>query len=257
MIRQWTNAFLALVLMLAAGSAMANGDAAAQRLDVAREVLQQFVSIPDNSLSSALLRHAYGIAVIPDVWKVGFLGAVRHGRGVISVRTAKGRWSKPAFISLTGGSFGFQAGVSSTDIILVFKTERSIDKLAGGQFTLGGDASVAAGPFGRSAGAATSLDLNAEVFSYARSRGLFAGVSVDGAHLGIDQDADAAFYRHPGISAREILRQNSDAQTRTSAQRFVRMLERYMPPASNTFDYSSVVHGDRSTAMGGTHQVGD
>ena len=137
--------------------------------------------MPDVRLPDTLLAHAYGIAVIPDVTKVAFIFGGRHGNGVLVVRDKlNGPWSNPCFVSLTGGSWGFQAGAQSSDIILVFTTKRGIEGIAGGKITLGADASVATGPVGRQGSAATDITFNAEIYSYARTRGLFGGIALDG-----------------------------------------------------------------------------
>ncbi|HEY0179704.1 MAG TPA: lipid-binding SYLF domain-containing protein, partial [Dokdonella sp.] len=120
-----------------------------------------------------------------------------------SVKTRDGTWSNPSFVSLTGGSVGFQAGVSSTDVILVFRTQRGVDSIVHGKFTLGADASAAAGPVGRSAQASTDAQLKAEIYSYSRSRGLFAGAALDGSALTIDNDANQSVYGQ-GVTARRI-----------------------------------------------------
>ncbi|WP_423822765.1 YSC84-related protein [Salinisphaera sp. SPP-AMP-43] len=245
--KRWITA-LVTVLVVATGSLTASNAAIAesepeQQMDDATSVLQQFVNIPENKIPSALLRQAYGIAVIPSVFKIGFIGGVQHGKGVLSVRTADGKWSDPTFISMTGGSVGFQAGVSSTDIILVFKTERSVNKIANGQFSLGADASVAAGPVGRSVGASTNADFDAEVYSYSRSRGLFGGVSLSGAHIGIDKDANWLFYEQAGIDARTLLTRDSGQSLPQSGQRFVYTLNQYMPSSNDKFHYDSNTRG--------------
>lgn len=199
-----------------------------EKLDTARTVLKDFMAIPEHAIPPTLLRDAYGIAVIPSVVKVSFVVGGRHGTGVMAVRRDNGKWSNPSFVSLTGGSVGWQIGASSTDIILVFKSRRSIDRIARGDITLGGDASVAAGPVGRSASAATNVSFDAEVYSYSRARGLFAGVSVEGAALSIDNGANAEFYGEPGISAYEILGR-SDTDIPAAGERFMQTLERYLP----------------------------
>ena len=142
----------------------------------ATEVLEEVRAMPDVRLPDTLLAHAYGIAVIPDVTKVAFIFGGRHGNGVLSVRDKlTSPWSNPVFISLTGGSWGFQAGAQSSDIILVFTTKTGVEGIAGGKLTLGADASVATGPVGRQGSAATDMNFNAEIYSYARTRGLFGG----------------------------------------------------------------------------------
>lgn len=240
--KRWMTALIAVMMLTVSSSALAE-NAPEQKLDDATSVLQQFVNIPENAIPPALLRQAYGIAVIPSVFKIGFIGGVQRGKGVLSVRTPDGKWSNPAFITLTGGSVGFQAGVSSTDIILVFKSQRSVDRIANGQFSLGADASVAAGPVGRSVGASTNLDFNAEVYSYSRSRGLFGGVSIQGARLGIDKDANWLFYDQAGINAQDILHTSSESSLPKPGQNFVYTLERYMPQSSDKFNYGADTGG--------------
>ena len=170
--------------------------AAAQiaRVEDALQVMQEIVEVPEKSISARLLRNAVGIAVIPGVVKAGFVVGGRRGHGVLSVRGDDATWSNPTFITLTGGSIGFQAGVQSTDIVLVFKSRRSIEGIVNGTFTLGADASVAAGPVGREAKAATDSELRAEIYSYSRSRGLFVGVSLEGSSLKIDHDSNESVY---------------------------------------------------------------
>ncbi|KRE96618.1 hypothetical protein ASG87_16665 [Frateuria sp. Soil773] len=166
-------------------------------------VLNEIMQAPDKAVPQDLLRDAKAIAVIPDMIKAGFIFGGRRGEGLISVKTREGTWSNPSFITMTGGSIGFQAGVSSTDVILVFRTQRGVDSIVNGKFTLGADASAAAGPVGRTATAATDAQMRAEIYSYSRSRGLFAGVALDGSALRIDYDANAAVYG-AGITPRRI-----------------------------------------------------
>jgi lipid-binding SYLF domain-containing protein len=197
-----------LLLSIAAATLLAMTPAHAgrkeqQRAETALQVLRQVQSTPDSNIPASLLSRAHAIAVIPSVVKVGLMIGGRRGKGLISVRQADGTWSNPAFISITGGSFGFQAGVQSADIILVFRTPRGIDNLVAGKFTLGADASVAAGPVGRQGSAATDIELKAEILSYARARGLFAGVALDGSVLGIDYDAIERVYGR-GTSPRAL-----------------------------------------------------
>jgi lipid-binding SYLF domain-containing protein len=176
---------------------------ALQRAKDAITVLAQIQQAPDRAIPRDLLRNAKAIVVVPNVVKAGLILGGRHGRGLVSVRSADGTWSNPVFISLTGGSIGFQAGVSATDVVLVFRTEKGVDSLVDGKFTLGVDAAAAAGPVGRNAHASTDAQFKAEVYSYSRSRGLFAGVSLDGSALRIDYDADTAIYGR-GITPRRI-----------------------------------------------------
>ncbi len=182
-----------LIALLFATAATANPEALS-RVEDAVEVLKLSSKVPEQRIPNWLLRDAQAIAVVPDVVKAGLVLGGRRGRGLVSVRDNNGAWSTPSFITLTGGSIGFQAGVQKTDVILVFKTRRSIETIVNGTFTLGGDAAVAAGPIGREARAATDAGLQAEIYAYSRSRGLFAGVSLDGSALKIDHDNNASVY---------------------------------------------------------------
>ena len=173
------------------------------KLLVATEVLAELRGQRDDVIPDRLLQGAYGIAVIPDVTKIAFVVGGRRGNGVLVVRDANGRFTNPVFVSLTGGGVGWQIGWQSTDIVLVFTTRRGVEGLAGGQLTLGAGASVAAGPLGRQGEAAAGL--NAEVLSYSRNRGLFAGVSLDGTVLAIESGSNARFYGRSGVLASEIL----------------------------------------------------
>lgn len=166
-------------------------------------VLDKIEQTPDKAIPQDLLRNAKAIAVVPSVVKAGFVFGGRHGVGLISVRNEDGSWSYPSFIDMTGGSVGFQIGVSSTDVVLVFRTRRGVDGIVHGKFTLGANAAVAAGPVGRNAQAATDAKLHAEIYSYSRARGLFAGVALDGTAITIDYDANASTYG-PDITPRRI-----------------------------------------------------
>jgi lipid-binding SYLF domain-containing protein len=189
-----------LVLLVLPVARVAHAEEVMNRAQNCLDVLQDFLKIPEKGISSSLLANAQGVAIIPDVVKLAFVIGGRTGKGVLLVREADGSWSLPVFIELKGGSVGWQIGAQSTDVILVFKTRQSVNGLLNGQFTLGADASIAAGPIGRQAGAATNVQLKAEIYSYARSRGVFAGISLDGSQLKVDDDADAAFYEAQAIS---------------------------------------------------------
>jgi lipid-binding SYLF domain-containing protein len=166
----------------------------------AREVLSEIMAIPVNGIPASLLADAQGIVIVPDLVKGGFVVGARYGRGVVMVRDERGFWRPPAFVTMAGGSVGWQIGVQVTDIILVFKTKSSVQNLMRGKFTLGADAAAAAGPVGREAAAATDAELRAEIYTYSRSRGLFAGVSLDGSALSIDHTANAAFYQGTDVT---------------------------------------------------------
>ena len=191
------------VALLLPAAAVQAADPPLVRASNAVRVLSDIMQAPDKAIPQDLLRDAKAIAVIPDMLKVGFVFGGRRGEGLISVKAPDGTWSNPSFITMTGGSVGFQAGVSSTDVVLVFRTQRGVDSIVKGKFTLGADASAAAGPVGRTATAATDGQLKAEIYSYSRTRGLFAGVALDGSALRIDYDANAAIYG-AGITPRRI-----------------------------------------------------
>ncbi|MBJ6723230.1 lipid-binding SYLF domain-containing protein [Geomesophilobacter sediminis] len=191
-----------LILTLFATSAFAERESA--KIDDCIEVVKAVKAIPEKGVPPVLLQNAQGIMIIPGVIKVGFVVGGRYGTGILTVRDEKGTWSNPVFVKIAGGSLGWQIGAQSTDLILVFKTKKSVDGILKGKLTLGADASVAAGPVGRSAEGATDLTLKAEIYSYSRSRGLFAGIALDGAALMIDDDANAAFYGKQGIEPKEI-----------------------------------------------------
>ena len=193
---------VALALLLPAMAAHAE-DPPLVRAQNAVRVLNDIEQAPDKSIPTDLLKEAHAIAVIPDLVKAGFVFGGRRGEGLISVKQADGTWSNPSFITLTGVSVGFQVGVSSTDVVLVFRTQRGVDSIVNGKFTIGADAAAAAGPVGRNASASTDGHLKAEIYSYSRSRGLFAGVALDGGVMRIDYDANTAVYG-AGITPRRI-----------------------------------------------------
>ena len=192
--RRFASSLLLAVVLLAVAAPTPAGIVEDARADEASRVLSEILRIPEESIPSNLLQDARAIAVIPNVVKAGFVVGGRRGRGLIAVRTREGTWSHPSFVTLTGGSVGFQAGVQSADVILVFRTQGGVDSIVNGKFTLGGDASVAAGPVGRSAQASTDEQLKASIYSYSRARGLFAGVSLDGTRLAIDNHSNRAVY---------------------------------------------------------------
>ncbi len=173
----------------------------------ATSVLDEIMSAPDQGIQSSLLGQAGCVAVIPNVKKVGFIFGVRYGRGLVSCRTERG-WSRPSFVSITGGSFGFQIGAQSTDFVLVFANRPAADRLLGDKFTLGADASVSAGPVGKTAEAGTDVTLRTEIYAYSRSRGLFAGVSLEGASLATDLEANEDAYGEP-LGPEELLLNDS------------------------------------------------
>jgi lipid-binding SYLF domain-containing protein len=174
-----------------------------ERARNALRVLTDIQAIPDSSIPDILFDEAKAIVVVPDTLKIGLVLGGRRGHGLVSVKTPEGTWSNPSFVKLTGASIGFQAGVQSSDVVLVFTSQRGLDSIVNGKITLGADASVAAGPVGRTTGLATDGQLKAEIWSWSRARGLFAGVALDGAVLSIDDAANQAVYG-PGTTPRMI-----------------------------------------------------
>ncbi|MEO5565767.1 MAG: lipid-binding SYLF domain-containing protein [Luteimonas sp.] len=182
-----------LALLLASASVFAGTTEDARARNAVR-VISDIQAIPEAAIPDKLFDEAHAIVVIPDSIKAGFVFGARRGHGLLSIKRADGTWSNPGFVTLTGGSIGFQAGVQSADIVLVFRSERGLDSIVNGKFTLGADAGVAAGPVGRNASAATDGQLKAEIWSWSRARGLFAGVAIDGAVLSMDDAGNEAVY---------------------------------------------------------------
>lgn len=216
---------LVSLLTVAVVSPARAGEEEDKRAENAVRVLKEVMEAPDKAIPQDLLREAHAIAVVPDVIKAGLVIGGRHGNGLISVKTRDGTWSNPAFVSMTGGSLGFQAGVSSTDVILVFRTQRGVESIVHGKFTLGADASAAAGPVGRSAQASTDAQLKAEIYSYSRARGLFAGAALDGTAIRIDNDANQAVYGQ-GVTARRVF-EGGVTQVPNAVVDFRDLLEEY------------------------------
>ena len=215
----------AAVLATALLASAAHGGAREEgRLLTATEVVQEVEGMPDQRLPDLLLQHAYGIAVIPDVTQIAFIFGGRRGKGVLVVRDSlTAPWSNPTFITLTGGSWGFQAGAQASDIILVFTSKVGVEGIAGGKLTLGADASVATGPVGRQGSASTDLNFNSEIYSYARTRGLFGGIALDGTVISIDRAANAAYYGKDDVTATDIF-SGKAPNAPPSAQRFLERL---------------------------------
>jgi lipid-binding SYLF domain-containing protein len=197
----------ACTLVLSAGFSGSPVSAGTERIEKAIAALQDIMTLtkPEERLPGKLLEKAQGIAIFPGVIKAAWGLGGQYGRGIVAVRGKDGRWSDPLFVSLVGGSVGWQIGVQKSDIILVFKNRRNIEQVAAGKLTLGADASIAAGPVGRQAEAATDWEMESEIYSYAKSKGLFAGISIKGAAMQFDEDANAAFYGRDGIKPADVL----------------------------------------------------
>jgi len=224
---------IALVLAVSLICSARPGDITDQTKQVnkASTVFREIMATPDKAIPRNLLDDAKCVAVFPDVIKAGFIVGGRGGRGVVSCRVGGG-WSAPVFLNLKGGSVGLQIGAQSTDFVLLFMNEKGINSLLSDKFELGGDASVAAGPVGRQAGASTDLKLNAEILSYSRSKGLFAGLELKGVVISPDKDDNKGAYGE-GLSAKDILRDNK-ATAPDDLQTFSRTLRDYTGKAAST-----------------------
>ncbi len=175
-----------------------------EKIEDAITVLKEINEISEQQIPPSLLKQAEGIVIIPNVIKAGFVVAGNHGKGISMVREDDGSWSLPAFVNISGGSVGFQVGVKATDVILIFKRKKSLFELQNSDFTLGADASVAAGPVGRTASASTNIKFEAEILSYSRSRGVFAGVSFEGSVLDVYEKANKNFYQNEEVTVEDI-----------------------------------------------------
>lgn len=201
------------------------------RAKKAGTVLAEIMGAPDKGLPQDLLAKSHAIAIIPHVVKGAFIVGGRYGKGLIARRNEDGSWTAPAFITIGGGSVGFQIGGSATDLVLVFANEDGLKPLLKGKFTLGADASVAAGPVGRTASGSTDILLNSAIYSYSRSQGLFAGVSLDGASITMDDSANEAVYGSP-LTGEDILLRDK-AKTNRVVQPFIASLQKFVPPHSH------------------------
>ena len=209
MMKTFRNVAIMLCMMSIAFSTIASAQKrgskevseAAKTAQKATKALDEIMSIRDRSIPADLLRRAKAIAVFPNVLKGAFIVGGQAGKGLIS-RRVQGGWGAPAFFKLGGASIGFQIGGSSTDVVMLFMTEDSLKNLLEDKFEIGGEASAAAGPIGRTAKAATDAQLQAQILSYSRSKGLFAGISLSGAVISPDDDANRALYGH---TSRDLL----------------------------------------------------
>lgn len=166
----------------------------ARRVADATLVFTEIMGAADSAIPSAILEKAEGIAVFPSTIKAGLLVGGHRGRGILSARGSSGTWSAPAFLTLTGGSLGLQIGAQAADLVLVVMNRRGLEHLVRNQFKVGADAGVAAGPVGRDAQASTDIQMRAQILSYSRARGLFAGVTINGSTIRQDTDANERFY---------------------------------------------------------------
>jgi lipid-binding SYLF domain-containing protein len=185
-------------------SAGTNREETIDRMNHAGAVLHQIMAAPDRGIPQEVLEHARCVAVVPHLIKGGFVFGAEGGRGVATCRTESG-WSAPAFFAITGGSWGAQIGIEGIDLVMIVQNDRGMRDLMSSKFELGGDASAAAGPVGRHASADTDWKLNAEVLTYSRARGIFAGITLNGAAIRRDDDSTQAIYGHE-VPTQRILR---------------------------------------------------
>ena len=226
-----TARIIALVLLLAlAGPTQAQNRKSdeAERAIEATHVLNEIMTIPDNAIPDSLMARAHGIAVIPHVVKGAFGFGGQWGKGLIAQRHEDGAWSAPSFVEIGGGSFGLQIGVQATDIVLVFTDESGTKGLLKSKLKLGADASATAGPVGRKAEIGTDVLLRSGIFAYSRSKGLFAGISLDGSVFGIDGTANRKMYGNKA-DAKDILFENVTT-TNPDLTGFMQALQKASPP---------------------------
>jgi lipid-binding SYLF domain-containing protein len=188
-----TVLFISAVAVALATALIAQGDEA-RRIRDSIVVLSEIINAADKEIPRSILQNAQGVAVFPSLLKGGFIVGGQRGRGVLSARKNKTTWSSPAFLTITGGSFGLQIGGQAVDLVLIVNNQRGLEQLVGNQFKVGADASVAAGPVGRDAGVATDIQMRAQIFSYSRTRGVFAGITLNGSTIAQDRDANERFY---------------------------------------------------------------
>ena len=214
------------VALVAATACMLYADSdTAKRLGVAADVITEIMGAPDSGIPQDLLNKAQCVVIVPGLKKGAFIIGGKYGKGFATCRKAHGiGWSAPAAVRVEGGSFGFQIGGSETDVVMLVMNKRGMDRLLSSKFTLGADASVAAGPVGRTSYAQTDAMMTAEILTWSRSRGVFAGVALDGATLRQDGDSDKDLYGHP-MTSREILTTNVPAPP--AATRFLDALNKY------------------------------
>src|SRR5579863_7712652 len=191
----------ALLALAPLGWAASSSADTTDRLELAGKVMHEIMATPDKGIPQEVLEHAKCIAVVPHMVKGGFIVGAEQGRGVATCRTEHG-WSAPAFFAITGGSWGLQIGVEGVDLVMVVQNEKGMQQLLSSKFELGADASAAAGPVGRHASADTDWKMNAEILTYSRAKGAFAGLTLNGSSIRHDEDSTRAIYGHDISNAR-------------------------------------------------------
>jgi lipid-binding SYLF domain-containing protein len=215
-----------LCVLALAPALMFAADDLGKRINAAADVFNEIMSTPDKGIPQDLLNKAQCIGIVPGLKRAGFIVGAKYGKGVLVCREASGQWSGPDAIRIEGGSVGFQIGAGETDLVFLIMNEHGQDKLLEDKFTIGGDVSAMAGPVGRTAEAQTDAMMHAEILSYSRARGVFAGISLDGSTLRPDKDDNRELYGRD-ITPKEIL--SGEAQRPALAQPIYSALSQYVP----------------------------
>lgn len=189
-----------------------------------RAILEEMMDVPEEAIPKEVFKDAYAVAIIPNVMKVGFIFGGRFGQGVLTVKLKDDKWSYPVFIRLSGGSIGYQIGAQTSDIILVFKHKKSVDGIVNSKLTLGANLNVVAGPIGGGRGKSTDIMQKADILTYTRSRGFFAGVTLEGAVLEVDLKLNAEYYKRD-LPVKVILTKD-DLKAPKSAKQFLKTLDK-------------------------------
>ncbi len=224
MIKKFVLGICAVTLVGSQGFAATDAAKLVDRLNAASRVIQEIEATPDKSIPLSILSNATCVAVVPSYKKAAFVVGGSYGQGVVSCKTASGKWSAPAFIQMAGGSFGFQIGGQATDLVLIAVNQRGMQDLLKSKFKIGGDAAASAGPVGRNAAAATNLTLKSELLTYSRSQGLFAGIDLNGTVVNQNTEDTRTFYGSD-VPFATIL--GGEKATPASARPFVRTVARY------------------------------
>ena len=219
---------IVFTLFLVSG-ASADGSKQRKILRTSQLVLEEIQKSPDQQIPMNLISKAKAIIVFPTMLKAGFFVGARYGKGIASVRAEEtGEWGPPAFLFTTGGSFGFQFGAQTIDLILLVMSQRGLEGLLSEQFTLGGDIAISAGPVGRHAEASADVFMQGEIYSYSRSKGLFGGVSLKGTIITSDSDANLTYYGHP-YTSEEILLTKQVRKVPESGKQFIKIFNHLAP----------------------------
>ncbi len=215
----------------------AETDDRGKTLSTAIDVLEETMNTPDEQIPAELVSQAQAIIIFPTMVKGGFMVGARYGKGVASVRSKKNhKWGPPAFLYTTGLSFGLQIGAEAVDLILLVMTQRGIEGLLKGQFTLGGDIAISAGPIGRHAEASTDILMQGEIYSYSRSKGAFAGISIKGTVITADKEANVEYYQRT-LNPKQILVEGAVKKYPETTKRFMKSLNRIIPYKKNPANY--------------------